>query len=442
MVHMNKTLAAGAIAAAMLLAACSGGAKKSPGAPATVAKNPASVSGDITVLTNRTDMVSDGSLKKYADDFNKVYPNVHVKFQGITDYENEVKIRMNTTNYGDVLLIPSVSVVPKGTYPQFFSPLGKTVDLAKKYRYTDYGDVEGNVYGIAQNGNANGFVYNKAVWQQAGITDWPTTPDQFLSDLKAIKDKTKSIPYYTNYHDAWPLSTWQSALGSPSCDPNANDDLATDKAPWASGTDLNTIDTLLYNVVHDKLVEPDPTTTNWENSKGLLANGKIATMWLGSWAVSQMQAAATKAGKDPAAIGFMPFPVQKSGHFCSVDAPDYLQAINIHSKHQEAARAWLDWFTDKSPYATTQGDVPTLKAGQFPASLKPYQDQGVQFVELAQDKTATVNKIDNEAEVGLTKPDYRQKIVDAARGAGGGNLEGIFTSLNKKWADAVKTAGS
>ena len=64
-----------------------------------------------------------------------------------------------------------------------------------------------------------------------------------------------------------------------------------------------------------------------------------------------MQAAATKAGTDPADIGYMPFPVQKGGHFCSVVAADYLQAININSKHQEAARAWLDWFADKSGYA-------------------------------------------------------------------------------------------
>ena len=39
---------------------------------------------------------------------------------------------------------------------------------AAKYRFIDNGTVNGQVYGIAQNGNANGFVYNKKVWQPPG----------------------------------------------------------------------------------------------------------------------------------------------------------------------------------------------------------------------------------------------------------------------------------
>jgi raffinose/stachyose/melibiose transport system substrate-binding protein len=444
---MNKRrlVASGALltAAAMAVAACGGGGGGKPGgAPATVGADPAKVSGDITVLTHRTDMQADGTLAKYAADFNKIYPNVHVKFEAITAYEPEVKIRMNTSNYGDVLMIPSGSYVSKADYPKFFSALGSTADLAKKYRFTDYGDVNGQTYGIAINGNANGFVYNKAVWAQAGITSYPTSPQAFLAALQAIRDKTSSTPYYTNYHDGWPVGAWTGAIGSPSCDVHANDDLATDKAPWAAGKDLNVIDTLLYDIVHGKLAEEDPTTTNWEGSKGLLANGKIATMWLGSWAVSQMQDAARKAGRNPDDIGFMPFPVQHDGHFCSVVGPDFLAGISIHSQHKEAARAWLDWFTDKSPYAQSQGDMPTLRSGALPATLQPYQQAGVQFVELTQDRSSTVTKIDNAAEIGLTKPDYRQHLVDAARGAGSQSLDQIFADLNRKWSDAVQEAGS
>ena len=163
---MNKTLAAGALAAAMLLAACSGGAKKSPGAPATVAKNPASVSGDITVLTNRTDMVSDGSFKKYAGDFNKIYPNVHVKFEAITDYEGEVRIRMNTTDYGDVLLIPSVSVVPGDQLPSS-SPrsAGPTTWPRSTASPTEQTSTARST-ASPRPATPTAFVYNKAVWQR------------------------------------------------------------------------------------------------------------------------------------------------------------------------------------------------------------------------------------------------------------------------------------
>ena len=64
------------------------------------------MSGTITVLTHRTDLVQDGTMKKYAAEFNKTYPKVKVEFEALTDYEGEVKIRMNTENYGDVLHDP------------------------------------------------------------------------------------------------------------------------------------------------------------------------------------------------------------------------------------------------------------------------------------------------------------------------------------------------
>ncbi|WP_328917611.1 MULTISPECIES: ABC transporter substrate-binding protein [unclassified Streptomyces] len=439
---MKRKVLAGSLLAtmALLATACGGGGgSSSSGESASSPTDPAKVTGDVKVLTQRTDLVQDGTMKKYAAEFNKIYPKVHVTFEGITDYEGEVKIRMNTSNYGDVLMIPAV--IKQDDYPKFFASLGSAADLSKQYTFTDKATVDGKVYGIANFTNANGFVYNKKVWEQAGITTWPTTPDEFISDLKAIKAKTSATPYYTNYKDGWPLTAWSSVVGAVSCDPKANDELATEPDPWKAGSDLNVGDTLLYNIVHDKLSEEDPTTTNWENSKGLLATGKISSMWLGSWAIVQMQDAAKKAGQDPSEIGYMPFPSQVDGKFCSPIAPDYQEAVSIHSKHKAAARAWIDWFTDKSGYVQTNQAVPSLKGAPLPSSLKPFSDAGVKLVEVSQAKNAEVNNIDNQSEVGLTKPDYRQHLIDVARGAAGGDLDGVFTSLSKKWAEAQKTAG-
>lgn len=421
------------------VSACSGASGGGTGGAAVAPTDPAAVSGDITVLTHKTDLAGDGTLAKYAAEFNKAYPNVHVTFEPIVNYEGDVKIRLNSTDYGDVLMIPAA--VPVADYPKFFAPLGTTADLEQKYRFVDGGAYDGQVYGIAINGNATGMVYNKAVWQQAGVSTWPTTPEEFLTDLRAIKERTPATPLYTVYHEGWPLTAWQSYLGEAGCDEAANDALATDPAPWAAGKELNGIDTLLYEAVHRQLTEKDPTTTAWEGSKSQLATGRIGTLALASWAISQMKAAARTAGTDPAAIGFMPFPAQKDGHFCSVVSPDYREAVNVHSKHKEAARAWVDWFVDRSTYAQDQALLPTLKAGAMPAELRAYQDAGVKFIQLSQAKNAEVSKIDNQSEIGLNKPDYRQHLVDLARGAGSGSLDGYFAELDKKWAAAIKTVG-
>jgi len=443
MVQMTRrTMTLLATGLLLALAGCGGGggSTSSGGAAASAPSNPAEVSGEITVLTNRTDLDKDGTLKKYAAEFNKTYPKVTVKFQAITDYAGEVKVRMNTENYGDVLLIPPSIVL--SDFPKFFSPLGTSADLATKYSWTDTTTVDGKVYGLATFGNANGFVYNKKIWKQAGITRAPTTPAEFQAALQAIKSKTGAIPYYTNYHDGWPVQGWFSALGSPTCDPTAADKLATDPAPWSQGKDLYTISTVLFDAVHGKLTEPDPTTTNWENSKTLLGTGKAATMWLGSWAITQMQEAATKAKAEPSDIGFMPFPVQKDGKFCSVTSPDYNQAINVHSSQQQAARAWIDWFTDKSGFARDQGSIPAQKGAKLPNSFADYTDLGVSYIELTQQKAAAIKKVDSAAELGIASaPDPMQKLIDVARGAAGGDLASLFAEWNKKWAEGIANAG-
>jgi len=427
------------VAGALVLTACTGTGGTSKGAEAKAPDDPSKVAGTIKVLTQRTDLVQDGTMKKYAAEFNKTYPKVKVEFEALTNYEAEVKIRMNTTNYGDVLLIPAV--IKKNDYPKFFASLGTQAERGKKYRFTDFTTVGGKVYGQSPIGVTPGFVYNKKVWQQAGVTKWPTTPAEFLADLKAIKSRTDAVPYYTNFAAQWPLTSWTSVDGSVNCDTRATTKLA-DGDPWAKGTDLRVGDTLLYDIVHQGLIEKDPATTNWELSKPQLAKGKIATQWLGTWAIIQFQDAAKKAGVSTDDIGFMPFPAQVGGKFCAVVGPDYNQAVNVHSQHKEAARAWIDWFTDKSGYDKDNLAISPLKAAPLPAVLKPYEDAGVKFIEVSDAKGAQVKEIDDQSEVGIYKPDYRQDLVDLARGARKGSLDDFLADLGRKWTEAQKTLGS
>lgn len=430
----RRTALVGSIAAVALLAsACTGSGGSATGADAEAPDDPSEVRGSITVLTHRTDLVQDGTMKKYAAEFNRTHPGVTVKFEGLTDYEGEVKIRMNTENYGDVLMIPAV--IEKKDYPKFFASLGTRKERAATYRFTDYSTVDGKVYGQSPIGVVPGFVYNKAVWSRAGVTDWPTTPGEFLDALEAIRTRTDAVPYYTNFKDMWPLTQWTNVNGSVSCDTKATTKLA-EGDPWAEDADLRVGDTLLYDIVRGGLAEKDPTTTNWEASKPRLAKGEIATMWLGSWAVAQMRDAAKQAGADPADIGFMPFPVQKNGVFCAVTSPDYQQAVNVNSDNKQAARAWIDWFTDRSGYAEANLALSPLKDAPLPDILAPYQEAGVKLLDLDDSKGAEVKSIDNSSEVGIFKPDYRQELVDLARGARKGGLDDYLTGLGERWAEA------
>ncbi|SHN38595.1 ABC transporter substrate-binding protein [Cryptosporangium aurantiacum] len=425
---MRKRIVAGLVAAvlsAASLAGC-GGEDDGSGRP----------EGEITVLTNRTDIV-DTVFQEYKKKFEAKYPDVTVKFEAITDYEGEVRIRMNSPDYGDVLLIPNS--VTADQLPSFFEPLGSVDELKDKYRFVAAEQTyQKQVYGIAIVGNAQGFVYNKRIWREAGITDPPKTPAEFLAALRAIKSKTAATPLYTNYKDGWPLTMWESDRGAVSANPDAVNELVEDDTPWAPGREHHIIDSLLYDAVHSRLTEADPTTTNWEASKTDLAAGKIATMRLGSWAISQMQGVA----KEPADVGFLPFPTQVDGKFHSVISGDYKNAVNINSKHKAAARAWVTWFADESGYAADQGGIPPRLSDPMPKNLDDFATWGVKYFELnpaPEGKEGLDKRIDAAAEIGLLDQKYRQRLVDAARGAREESKDAIFADLNERWAKARKT---
>jgi len=431
---MAKKLIAGVavIAATVLLAGCSSGASTSTDA--------AAITGEITVLTNRTDIV-DTTFKDYAAEFTKAYPGTSVKFEAIAKYETDVATRLSSGDYGDVLLIPNT--VTKAQLPQFFEPLGTVDELSKTYRFTAEQAYDGKAYGVAQTGNAQGIVYNKKVWAAAGITTLPKTPDEFLTDLKAIKAKTAATPYYTNYKDGWPLSQWDGNRAITG-DADESVKLIRNDAPWATGQYHAIADGLLFDIVKDGLSEADPTTTDWETSKGSLGSGKVASMVLGSWAITQMQDAAVTAGGTKADIGYMPFPYQVDGTFYSTVAGDYKNGISAKSDNKATARAWIEWFAQKSGYAAAQGGLSPLVDGEVPAVLSDFTTAGVKYLELTPapaGKETLENDIVSASEIDLTGNIYRAKLIDIARGAAQGDKASYFAELNKKWADALKSVG-
>lgn len=400
-------------------------------------------SGEITVLTWRTDLVEDGTFDEYVETFKAAYPEVtDVKVEGITDYEGEVRTRMNTSNYGDVLAIPG-SVTPD-QLGQFFEPLGEFDEMSQEYRWIADKTYEGLSYGIPVVGNVQGIVYNTAVWEGAGIEDFPTTPDEFLDDLQTIKDSADGVvPLYTNYKDAWPLSQWDGARGAVTANPDYVNEMTGMDAPWSDDTDTGVIDGLIYDVVAQGLTEADPTTTNWEESKRLLGTGEVATMVLGSWAIPQMQDAAEAAGGSREDIGYMPFPAQVDGTFHAVAGGDYNLGINVNSENKVTARAWIDWFNNESGFSESQVGLSPRVDGEVPEALASFVDE-VELITMnpaPEGKESLFADIDTASGIVTTDPKYRQQIVDDAR-SGDRTKQQVFDDLNEAWAAGRADVGA
>lgn len=392
------------------------------------------LSGEITVITQRTDIV-DTVFKEYAAEFNKIYPDVKVNFQALSDYEGQITVRMNSNDYGDVLLFPTS--IPLKDASEFFEPLGEFSNLSKEYIGLEERTVDGKVYGIPTAVNFSGVLYNKKVFENAGVTTAPRTPDDFLNALKAIKAKDSSVvPLYTNYADSWPLTQWEAKLTTVagSVDyvnveqPNTDENFVPGKPHYE-------LYKVLYDAAKEGLIEADPTTTNWEASKADMANGKIGVMMLGSWAIGQVQGLA----ENPDDIAYMPFPTNAAEVIMPL-ADDYTLAVSKHSKNKEAAKAWIDWFVKESGYPTEQaGGMSPVIGAELPATLKQFEGTDIKFelqTPSKEGQEGLVDKIDKEAEIGLWQPEFKKRIIEAAIGNTNESYDDIMKDLNDAWVKA------
>ena len=396
------------------------------------------LSATIKVLTHRTDIV-DTKFKDYITEFQKLYPNIKIEYEAVTNYADDVTIRLTTGNWGDIMMIPTT--VDKKELPNLFQSFGTTDKIGANYEFINNFALDGQVYGIASTGNAQGVVYNKKVFSNAGIKDLPKTPDEFLDALKKIKDKTKAIPLYTNFAAGWTMGAWDAYIGgSATGDPDfMNNKLVHGNNPFTDRGDQTgpyAVYYTLYEAVKRGLVEEDPTTTDWEGSKGMINRGEIGTMVLGSWAVVQMQ----QAGDNAEDIGYMPFPISVNGKQYASAGPDYCYGINAKSSDDNkiASLLYVKWLTEKSNFAYDEGGIPIVKGAEYPAVLDAFKD-----VELVVDNPAPAgeetlfNDLNTKSEVGLNADNtHVQAVVEAA--LSGTPLKDIIDEWNTKWTDTQK----
>lgn len=190
----------------MVLVACGGGAAEPAAEPATTGEEAAD-----TGAEEAADTAAEGEpvtirffhkwpepehleFYNYAiEEFEKANPNINIEMEAVADEPYKDKIRVLMAS-GEV---PDIYFSWAGEFSWKFARGGQALDLTDALMNTDWKDEiilsavepykwEDRVYGIPMRINAKFMVYNKAIFEENGLTP-PTTWDELLSTCETLK---------------------------------------------------------------------------------------------------------------------------------------------------------------------------------------------------------------------------------------------------------------
>lgn len=399
----------------------------------------------ITLFNHRTDMDSADyggkNWESYLADFNAVYPNITVEITTDTNYADDALTHLQSGDYETIMMIPQVD---KADLSNYFISYGDLDTMKGQINYATTWEYGGEVYGVPSTATTQGIVYNKKVFEEAGVTELPKTPEEFLAALQAIKDNTDAIPLYTNYAAGWTMGAWDAYIGNNATGDTTymNQKLVHTKDPfqnYGDDTHAYAVYKILYDAVAQGLIEDDYSTTDWEGCKGMINNGEIGCMVLGSWAYPQMEAG----GPNAADIGYMPFPITVNGQQYASAGADYSYAINVNASADEqvAAMVFVKWMTEESGFSYNEDGLPVAKS----ITDTKLAFDGVTFLEdepSVAGEEDLLNEMNSESELNINAGgnDKIQKIIEHAAN-GDMTFDEVMAEWNQAWSDAQEVCG-
>lgn len=350
-----KAVAAATLAVATMVGMCACGSS-----------NSAKDENTITFWHNATS----GTGKQYWEDLAASFEEetgVKVEVQVIQNEDFEGKL---TTAMQDPSSGPDVYMALNGAKTKDMIDAGQAMDLTDKISDTVKTQMassvksftyDGKVYGVPVTVQPGGIWYSKDLFEQAGITEVPTTFSELKADITKLRDAGIE-PIALGGKDAWPAGHWYYWLSLRECSTDAyakgaNDKDFSDSCWTKAAEDLQ--DLLDMNAFNEGFL----TTTAQQgasSSAGLLANHKAAMELMGTWEPGVVKdLTPDKTAMED--LGFFAFPTVDGG---KGEEGALMGAATGFSVNPEAPQAAVDFVnymaekTNQEEYATAFSTIP------------------------------------------------------------------------------------
>lgn len=303
------------------------------------------------------------AINALIEEYKTVKPNVTINYETTqNDYPTLLKAKLNSGDTPDI----------------FSSTSGKEIDVYKEYSLDlsdqplmdamlpavqdAMKDGEGNgMYGLAIKGNFFGLIYNKAVFEQAGIAEFPDT----ITELKDACEKLKAAgvtPFTSGFAEWWVYKhVWQHFLGAATDDvPGLIKKFESGEAKIKDYPELYDNFFQFVDLVKE-YGDAKPLETDLSAEIANFASGKAAmVVGQGAWIEGDVKKI------DPnIQIGFVGYPVSEDAAKAQViTGADQALRINKDSKNKQAVLDFINWWYTsdygKSWFTDVAGVVPPI----------------------------------------------------------------------------------
>ena len=290
-------------------------------------------------------------MDEIIDDFNNSQDRIVVEQEYQKDASNVIKIKFASDEVPDIMTV----------YEQGFVDEGKYMDLSDQSEWWDRMSPEmkeactdvkqDKAFRVCTNRTTAGFFYNKEIFEELGIREFPTQWGDFVEMLEKIKtEKPDIVPWFIFGSEAWhlghliefiPHGYIKSTLGTLEAKKSMLDNDQS-KLNFADPDGAMAVFAENMKELQDKgLINEDVVTATNDNCTQEFANGKAAMFSNGMWALTSI----LEANPDMEdKIGFAPYPAyMPDSQPVVLSAEDSGYSISATTEYKEECIEFLNF---------------------------------------------------------------------------------------------------
>lgn len=317
-------------------------------APADPTDPKTEISGTVTLTHHRTDL--EPEMEALLAAFNEEYPNIKVEVEALANYADNIRIRIAANELPDVFVV-NTAILEREKWDDYFQPINDSKHYGKVY-FEDIAYTGDDLIAIPMMLSYYCITYNKDLYAQAGITEIPTTWEEFEGVLEKLSALDGVIPLTTQYKTNWAIARVATYMTACINGANWTNSWAETESPFSNAELIKSLDNF-KSAIDKGYCDPDLMSSDWDLQAADFAAGSIATYIGGSYIYPTMLAL----GMDPDSIGCYPYPISErtaDGKTAAFATADTVFGVSKNAENYEACLALVDFLSEWYGYYTNQ----------------------------------------------------------------------------------------